>query len=57
MGNVAKGSLNSRAFALEWPFNSGAPGLGLPDPLFVLVVFVDMDVLQHADGVLRQNHN
>jgi hypothetical protein len=26
-------------------------------PLFVFVVFVDMDVLQNAEGVIGQNHN
>src|ERR1700733_9290222 len=29
----------------------------LPLPLFVLVVFVDMDVLQYAECVLRQNYD
>jgi len=54
-GNEAKGYRNVPSPGPDFV----ALGLLAPllVPLFVFVVFVDMDVLQHAEGVVRQNHN
>ena len=64
MGLIAGSGNGSEAKGKRCPPSPGpadrfAFGLLAPllVPLFVLVVFVDMDVLQNAERVLRQNHS